>query len=291
MAIAEPAFDATQVDASPDRRARQHVPVAALVAGLWVALLVAAAVFADILPFVDDFAALGPDRRQPPSLEHWFGTDKLGRDVFSRAVYGARMSLLLAGSAVLCGLGIGGALGMIAGYVRGPVDTVISTVVEVMLSVPALILALAITSFLGHGVGQVVLALTLLSIAPTTRLVRSQTLQWAQRDFVTAARTSGCSHGHILTREVLPNLVPTALSFTVTGVALLMIAEGALAFLGQSIEVPNPTWGFMIAEGASNLEAAWWMSLLPAACLFVTLVALNILGDHISRRFAYRSAQ
>jgi peptide/nickel transport system permease protein len=290
MAIAELTREAGRPEA-PARSTPRRIPVSAGLAIAWLTALVAVAVLADVLPFVDGFAELGRDRRQPPSWQHWFGTDKLGRDVFSRAVYGARMSLLLAGAAVLCGFGIGGTLGMIAGYVRGWADAAISMVVEVMLSIPALILALAITSFLGHGVPQVVLALTLLSIAPTTRLVRSQTLQWAERDFVTAARTSGCSHRHILTREVLPNLVPTALSFTITGVGLLMIAEGALAFLGQSIEIPNPTWGFMIAEGASNLEDAWWMSLLPAACLFVTLVALSTVGDHIARRFSYRSAQ
>jgi peptide/nickel transport system permease protein len=290
MAVAELAIDPIN-DPAPPLLRRTRWPIGAVAATVWLAVLVAFAALADVLPFVDDFSALSRDRRQPPSWQHWLGTDKLGRDVFSRAVFGARMSLVLAGAAVLCGLVVGGALGMIAGYVRGRVDALISLMIEVLLSIPALILALAVTSFLGRGTAQVVLALTLLSIAPTARLVRSQTLQWADRDFVTAARTCGCSHRHILLRELVPNLVPTALSFTVTGVGLLMIAEGALAFLGQSIEIPNPTWGFMIAEGASNLEDAWWLSLLPAACLFLTLASLNTIGDHISRRFAYRSSQ
>ncbi|WP_420450228.1 ABC transporter permease [Ilumatobacter sp.] len=268
--------------APPPPRRRRRPTLFALACG-WFVLLVALAALADVLPFVSDFDEIVDAPRQAPSWDHWFGTDRLGRDVFARSIYGARLSLILAGSAVVCGLGIGGTLGLIAGYVRGFADSAISTVVEILLSIPALILALAITSFLGNGAPQVVLALTLLSIAPTARLVRALTLQWSTREFVTAARMSGSNRRQVILSEILPNVAPATLSFTVLGVALLIIAEGALAFLGQSVSLPNPTWGFMIAEGAPNLDDAWWMALLPSAALFITIVSLNTLSDHISK--------
>ncbi len=268
------------------KRRRGRPEVLLWMAVTWLVVLILLAALADWLPFIDDYDQLGGTPRTGPSAENWFGTDRLGRDVFSRSVYGARMSLMLAGCAVIFGLGIGGALGLIAGYVRGTTDGIISTLVDVMLSLPALILALAITSFLGNGATQVILALTLLSIAPTVRLVRAQTMQWATREFVTAARTSGSTRRQVLMHEIVPNVVPAAVSFTILGVAILVIAEGALAFLGQSVAVPVPTWGFMIAEGAPNLEDAWWMSLLPAAAMFLTIAALNVLGDRVARRYS-----
>jgi peptide/nickel transport system permease protein len=221
-------------------------------------------------------------------MEHWFGTNKIGQDVFARTVYGARLSLIIAGASITLGLLFGGFFGLIAGYYRKRLDSVISICVDIMLAFPALVLALTITSFLGRGAQYVVLALSILSIPPLTRIVRATTLTYSNREFVLAARGLGARNRRILFREILPNVVPSMLSFALTGVAVLVIAEGALAFLGQSVPPPQATWGLIIGEGRQDLQKLWWISLLPAAVLFLTVLSFNILGDVAAKRFDIR---
>ena len=229
------------------------------------------------------------------------GTDSNGRDLFARAMLGARNSLLIAGLAITFGLAIGTFLGMVAGYFRGWVDTVIDNLTNVMLAFPALLLAIFLVTFFNkpdtaesaapRPLWPIILALVILSIPPLTRLVRANTIAYAQRDFVVAARSLGAKGSRILFREILPNIVPTLLSFALTGMALLIVAEGALAFLGLSVEVPIPTWGAMISAGSERLRAGvWWISLMPALVMFLTLLAINLLGDVLSQRFNRREA-
>ncbi len=181
---------------------------------------------------------------------------------------------------------------MMAGYYGRRTDRVISAGTDVLLAFPALVLILALVGVLGERpwfadkrAWLVITSLAILSIAPLTRIVRASTMVYSHREFVTAARSLGARNRRIMVREVLPNVVPSMVSFALTGLALLIIAEGALAFLGQSVKVPTPTWGLMINEGRQNLEDAPWISLMPAAVMFLTILAFNLIGDVLSKRF------
>ncbi len=258
----------------------------------WLVLLGFCAVFARFLPFVHSYSeGTVLDSKLAPSGAHWFGTDRNGRDVFSRCVYGARMSLAIGFFATAIGLGIGGTLGLLAGYYRRRVDGVLGTFFDILLAFPPLLLALAIVVFWGNTTStlglavRVVLALSIVSIAPLGRLVRANTMVYSQREFVLAARGIGASNRRILFREVLPNVVPPVLTFALTALAVLIVAEASLAFIGISVGTSFPTWGFMIDEGRTVLEDAWWISLFPALVMFLTVFSINVLGDRLSARF------
>jgi peptide/nickel transport system permease protein len=257
----------------------------------WVVALTFCAVFADYLPFVSSYSKIDPKAfGQAPSASHWFGTDKIGHDIFSRCIYGARLSLAIAGVSIILGLFFGGLLGLLAGFYRRKIDTVIVTGMDIMLAFPALILALSITAFIGHSAKDVILALSILSIPPLTRIVRASTLVFAQREFVLAAKGLGAKNRRILIREILPNIVPAMLSFALIGLAVLIIAEGALAFLGQSVPPPVPTWGKLVDDGRQDLDTLWWISLMPALMMFLTILSFNIMGDVVAKRFDVREA-
>jgi peptide/nickel transport system permease protein len=284
------AADMALAQTPAQRRRRQGKGVLFWLAFGWIALVTFCAIFADVLPFVRSYSKIYPAFKKPPSTEFWFGTDKIGHDIFARTVYGARLSLAIAGASIILGLFFGGLFGLMAGYYRRRVDRVISTGVDIMLAFPALILLLAITSFLTPSARTVILALAILSIAPLTRIVRANTLVYSQREFVLAAKSLGAKDRRILFREVLPNIVPAMLAFALTGLAVLIVAEGALAFLGQSVPPPIPTWGKLIDDGRQDLDTAWWISLMPAAVMFLTILAFNIMGDVLARRFDVREA-
>jgi len=233
-----------------------------------------------------------------PERAGWMGTDRNGYDIFSRVIYGARISLTIGVLSITFGLLIGGTLGLLSGYRRGWVDRVTDNTMNVMLAFPALLLAIFVVTFFNspnstdevtaRKIWPIILALALLSIPPLTRLVRANTLSYAERDFVLAARSVGANDRRILFREILPNVVPSMISFALTGLALLIVAEGALAYLGLSVEAPTPTWGKMIYAGKDRLQDAWWISLMPAAVLFATILSINLLGDVLAERFNVR---
>jgi peptide/nickel transport system permease protein len=272
-------------DADPDQvplpRARRRIGPAFWIASGWVALVTLAALLAPVLPLDD------PERtvalpRQAPSVEHWFGTDALGRDIFSRTIWGGRISLVVGVGSILLGLLVGGLVGLVAGYRRGRVERVLMGAMDVLLSFPALLLALAIVGFRDERtVPAIVLAIGVVSIAPVARLVRANTLVHAQREYVTAARSLGAGDVRVVLKEILPNVVPPVLSFAVIAVAVAIVAEGGLAFLGLSVPPPTPTWGGMIADGRALLSDAAWISMMPCLVMFLTVLALNLAGDRL----------
>jgi len=247
----------------------------------WIGIVVAAAIAADWLPLgsPSDMDLLA--RRAGPSPDHWLGADALGRDILSRLVFGARISLTVGLIAPLLGLVIGGSLGMLAGYFRGRVETLVVGGIDVLLAFPPLVLALAITTYLGQSVLNITIILGILSIPTLTRVARAATLTFAEREFVTAARALGAGHGRILMRELLPNIALPLTAFFLLAVAVIIVVEGALSFLGLGVPAPAPSWGGMIAEGRDSLDTAPSIAFLPAGTMFLTVLAFNIIGDRL----------
>lgn len=255
----------------------------------WLGLLIALAAFAGVLPFVkDQYLPYADALRRGPSAAHWFGGDAIGRDVFARVIFGARVSLGVGAISVTIGVVIGGGLGLVAGYFRGRVDAVLTALADILLAFPALILLLALIAFLGQNLRNVIIGVTVLTIPSLFRVSRSATLAVSQREFVVAARALGAGHRRIIVRELLPNVVPTMLSYGVLSVAVVIVAEGALSFLGLSVRAPTPTWGNLINEGRSLLNDAPHVALIPCAVMFLTLLSLNHVGDRLRARFDVR---
>jgi peptide/nickel transport system permease protein len=225
-----------------------------------------------------------------PSAEHWFGVDNLGRDVFSRTIYGARVSLLVA--VLATGLAtIGGVVaGLLSGYFRGWTDTVVSRSVDVFLAVPYLLLAtgLAASCSLGNGCfGGLIkpgIAVVIFVIAVTTwtlmaRIIRGQTLSLREKEFVEASRSVGASHARIIFREILPNLVAPIIVYASILIPQVILFEAALSFLGVGVQPPTASWGQMIAEATTIFNTAWWYMLFPGLALLTTVLAFNLVGD------------
>jgi peptide/nickel transport system permease protein len=274
--------EATAVEAGVKRR--RKLGIFFWISVGWVALVIFLAVFASVLPIPDpneQKAAINLN----PSLHHILGTDSLGRDVFARIVFAGRVSLTVGFASIFIGLIVGGAMGVIAGYYRGRIDKVLMAVADVMLAFPALVFALAIVTFLGQNLRNVTIAIAVISIPGIARIVRASTLSFAQRDFVLAARTLGAKNSRIIVREILPNVAIPIGAFSFIAVALAIVGEGGLAFLGLSVHAPTPTWGGMINDGRSFLQDHPLLSLIPSGVLFATVLALNFAGDALRARF------
>jgi peptide/nickel transport system permease protein len=265
------------------RRGRRLSWALALPLG-WTVLVAFLAISADWLGLPDPAAQELIQRRKPPSAEYLLGTDNLGRDMLSRIIYGARTSLIVGICAPFLGFLVGGAIGMSAGYFRGKVDLLAVGFIDILLAFPALVLALTFVAYLGQSLFNVTLALGILSIPAAARVSRANTLAWANRDFVLAARTIGASNWRILTREILPNVLPAMFAFWLVAVSVIIVAEGALSFLGLGIPAPQPSWGGMIADGREALDVAPHTALIPAAVMFLTVLSLNFLGDMVRNR-------
>ena len=258
----------------------------------WLVLVVLVAVLAPWLPIKDpnlNYIAVGERPPYGPSATHLFGTDQDARDMFARTVFGARTSLVIGFVAISFGMVIGGTLGIIAGYYRGWTDRLLSSVMLVLLSFPSLILAILITSLLDRGLTTISITLGVLAIAPVARLARAATLAYADRDFVTATRALGAGDRRIIIRELLPNVVIPMSALALLGMAVAIVAEGGLAFLGLSVE-KGTTWGKLIlfGAGARDLERAPWIAFAPIIVLFLTVLALNYAGDRIRDHFDAR---
>jgi peptide/nickel transport system permease protein len=275
--------------ALPVKQRRSGFGVAFWIAVGWLAVLVALAALAGVLPFVKDPNLPYADAlRAGPSASHWFGGDAIGRDVFSRVIYGARVSLGVGVASITIGMLIGGTLGILAAYFRGWLDGLLGSAADVLLAFPSLIILLTLIAFLGQSVRNVILGLTVIAIPSLFRVARSATMRFAQREFVVAARALGARDRRIIVRELLPNVVPALVSYALLSVAVVVVAEGALSFLGLSVSAPTPTWGSLINEGRSLLDDAPHIALIPCAVMFLTLLSLNHVGDRLRARFDVR---
>ncbi|MFK8025181.1 MAG: ABC transporter permease [Ilumatobacter sp.] len=256
----------------------------------WLALVIGLAIAAPYLSIKSpdaNFIQTGKAPPYPPSAEHWFGTDQDARDMFSRTIYGARTSLTVGFAAIAFGLLIGGTLGLIAGFFRGKIDSLVSFVFLSLLSFPALVLAILITTLLERSLLTIAIVLGVLSVAPVGRVARATTIAFADREFVLAARSLGATNRRIIVRELLPNVLIPMGAFSLLGVAVAVVAEGSLAFLGQSVE-KGPTWGKIIltaSQSSRDLENAPYMAFFPIGTLFLTVLALNFAGDRLRGYF------
>ena len=256
--------------------------------------MIGLAIFAPYLSFLKnpDVNFIVPGERPPysPSSAHWFGTDQDARDMFSRTIYGARTSLTVGFAAIAFGLLVGGTLGLLAGYFRGKVDQVISFGFLSLLSFPALVLAILITALLERSLLTIAITIGVLAVAPVGRVARATTISFADREFVLAARSLGARHPRIIVRELLPNVLIPMGAFSLLGVAIAIVAEGSLAFLGLSVE-KGPTWGKIIltaSQSSRDLENAPYMAFFPIMILFLTVLALNFAGDRLRSYFDVR---
>ena len=270
--------DVDTASVSPVRRQRR-VGVLFFAAIFWIGLVAFGAIFANLLPIPSptDIDFLG--KRAPPSAEHWLGNDQLGRDVFSRLIYGGRISLTVGLLAPTMSVVIGGALGMLAGYYRGRLETFVVGGMDVLLAFPPLVFAIAVTTYLGQSALNITLVIGILGIPAFTRVARAVTLSLTEREFVTAARALGATDSRILLRELLPNVALPLAAFFLLGVAVTIVVEGALSFLGLGVPPPAPSWGSMIGEGRESLDIAPRLAFLPAIVMFLTVLAFNIIGD------------
>ena len=249
------------------------------VAMVWIILVFAAAAFVDLLPLPSPTDMDMLERRAPMSLAHWLGTDGLGRDELARLIFGARISLTVGVCAPVIGITIGGALGMLAGYFRGRFETLVVGSMDVLLAFPPLILALAVTAYLGQSILNLTCILGVLGIPTYMRVARAATLTLTRREFVIAAQALGATHARILLRELLPNVLLPLLAFFLLGVAVFIVVEGALSFLGLGVPPPISSWGSMIGEGRESLDVAPRLAFLPAIAMFLTVLSFNLVGD------------
>ena len=254
----------------------------------WIALVILLALAAGVLPLQDPLAIGDNAPRLGPTAGHLLGTDELGRDLLARVIYGSRVSLIVGFASIAFGIVVGGTVGLIAGYYGGRLDAALNGISTVLLAFPVLIFLLTIVTFLGQNLFDVTLTLGILSIAPIARIIRANTLAFSNREFVLAARALGARNGRILAREILPNVLPSALAFSLVAIAVVIVAEGALSFLGLSVRPPTPTWGGMIAEGGQVLAQDPLVALWPALAMFVTVLALNFAGDRLQVYFEVR---
>ncbi len=244
-----------------------------------IILFVLAAVFAPLLtPYTYDEMDLA-NRLAPPSAAHLLGTDEGGRDVFTRLLYGARVSLLIGIVPTLLSMAIGAALGILAGFAGGKTDTVIMRIADVMLAFPSILLAMVLMYMLGDGLINIFLTLSIVNWASVARVVRAETLRLKELEYVEAARVTGVSRSKILLRHILPNCIPTLIVLFTLNVPSSILTESGLSFLGLGVQPPAASWGLMVNQGRQYLYTAPWLSFAPCVAIMLTVLAFNFLGD------------
>jgi peptide/nickel transport system permease protein len=257
----------------------------------WVGFVILLAVFANLLPLPNPtFQNYLAPQNAGPGWGHLLGTDDLNRDILSRLIYGARVSLVVGFAGALIGMIVGGIPAMISAYRRGRIDTWLNTASYIVLAFPIIIFLIVIITFWGRDLWKITLLIGISASPLVFRVIRASTLSYAQRDFVLAAKSLGASDRRILAREILPNIMPTVISFGLISVATIIVIEGTLAFLGLSVEPPTPSWGNMLYEGSTLLTGGKgqtnpWLVIFPAAAMFSLLICLNLAADKLRGYF------
>lgn len=277
--VAEPQIELHENLGAKLRRFRKTSPIGAL-AGVLLVILVLIAIFAEQVapyyPLEADFRAL----RHPPSTAHWLGTDNLGRDVLSRLIYGARLSLFVAGISTVLSKLLGIAWGILTGYVGGAFDLMSQRIIDVLLAFPGIILSMLLLAALGGGLGTVIIAITILGVAGTVRVIRSVVLTIKEMAYVEAARSIGVPNLRIMVQHVAPQCVAPALVLFSASLGSAIFAEAALSFLGLGIPQPAPSWGNMLGGIlADQFRPKWWLVLFPGLTISLTVLAFNLVGD------------
>jgi peptide/nickel transport system permease protein len=252
------------------------------VGGFIVLMLVLVGLFGPLMaPVNPNHQRLERMLQAPQGLgqEHVLGTDNLGRDILSRVIYGARVSLLVAFAVVFISGFVGISLGAISGYFGGKVDFAIQKLVEVVWAFPPLLLGITIMAFLGQGLFNLIVALVAQRWIPYCRVVRGQTLSLKTREFVVAAQCLGAGRSRIIIRHLLPNLIQISMVIGTFAMASAIISEASLSFLGVGVPPDIPTWGTMLADARIYISTAWWLALFPGLCIFLTVLGINLLGD------------
>lgn len=252
-----------------------------LIGGTFVLAVVISAVFAFTIAPYDPNIINVPMRLQPPSGEHLFGTDHLGRDVFSRVIFGSRASVLAGFVATSIAVVFGTLFGVLAGYMEGWVDSVIMRVTDALLAFPSLVLMIAFAAVFGAGLGWAMVAIGISSIPRFVRLVRGQVLSVRAREYVEASRGLGANHIRITSRHILPNILAPIIVWSSLTVGGAILAESALSFLGLGTQPPTASWGSMVNQGNQYLRMAPWIAIFPGAAIFLTVIGANLLGDAI----------
>ncbi len=242
-------------------------------------LLILAAIFAPVITSFDPIAIDPPKRLQPPSSEHWLGTDHFGRDIFTRVVYGARISLPVGLIAVTIAAVAGALFGLIAGYYGKFIDAFIMRVMDVMLAFPGIMLALLVVAILGPSLRNVMIAVGIGSIPRFTRLIRGSVLSARENVYVEAAKVIGAPDSVILYRHILPNVISPVIVLATLSVGTAILSAAGLSFLGLGAQPPDPEWGAMLADGRQFLRSQWWVSTMPGIAIALTVLSVNLAGD------------
>jgi peptide/nickel transport system permease protein len=242
-------------------------------------LVVLAAIFAPLLAGHDPIDQNILDRLEGPSAQFWMGTDAYGRDIYSRLLFGARISLAIGGLAILSAMVIGSAIGIVAGYYGGKTDVVIMQIMDVLLAFPTLILGLIIVAMLGPSMQNMIIAISLTAIPPFARIARAPTIVIKERDFIEACRALGYGDLRIMVYHILPNVLSDVLVMASLWLATAIRVEASLSFIGLGVKPPTATWGGMIREGFENILDNPWLSIFPGLAILLVVFSLNLLGD------------
>ncbi len=262
-----------------------------------IAVMVSMALFAPLLAPYSPIDQTLRDKLVPPfwadggSTQYLLGTDAFGRDMLSRLIYGARVSLIVALLALTAGGGVGLVIGIVAGYLGGAIDSLLMRLVDAAFTFPAILFALLLAVTMGQGLGTLVIAISLLLWASFARVIRGEVLALKQRDFVALAKVRGCSPLRVMLTHILPNVLNTFMVLVTLNIGVVIIAEASLSFLGAGIPPPTPTWGLMVSEGRGRIASAWWVSLIPGFAITLLVLSVNLFGDWLRDRLDPRLRQ
>jgi peptide/nickel transport system permease protein len=251
----------------------------AVAASFVVLLVVLMAILAPVLPIQSPSKMHLTSQLEKPSLDHWLGTDSFGRDIFARIVYGARVSILVGAVTVLIALSVGATSGVLAGYFRGPVDSILMRIMDTLLAFPSILLAIALVGILGQGEFNVMLGLGVVYAPGFARIARAKTMAVRSTEYVTAAQAIGSTHGRMLAKHIIPNILGPVIVQATVAYAFAIIAEAGLSFLGLGVPPDVPSWGSMLTEARKFIQGDPWFAIIPGTALSITVLSITLLGD------------